>query len=73
MGRPDRNVLVGAGVAAAVLVAVVVVTTRDGGGGGGDCLSSLADHLPADVVFVRGSDHQRAQEAGVDLGAPSRN
>jgi hypothetical protein len=33
-------------------------------------VSSLVDHLPADAQIVNGSDHQRAQAAGIDLGAP---
>jgi hypothetical protein len=70
MGRPRTNVLVGAGAAVAVLAVVVVATTRDGGGDGGGCVSGLVEHLPEGAQVVNGSDHLRAQAAGIDLGAP---
>lgn len=50
-----------------LLVLLLVVRSCSGGGGGGDagaCLTGLAEHLPADVEVVEGTDFVQARNAG---------
>jgi hypothetical protein len=66
--RSGRTVVV-AGLAVAVVLAgtaVAVSVGRDDDSGGG-CLSSLADHLPAEADLVLGSDQDRARDAGIEV------
>lgn len=65
-GGPRRLLIAGA-VAAVVFVALVVATRGDDAGGGG-CLTGLADHLPGDAEVVSGSDSDRIEDAGYDIG-----